>query len=74
MICGYGLLQLQNFKRHLAQLLSEVDQAISEDEEAILCRIKDIVKHYTNIRSVRRIATDLPYVAVDIVRAKKSSS
>lgn len=46
-------LQLHNFKRHLAQLIGDLDDSIAVEENAIISKIKNVVRDYRDVKSVR---------------------
>jgi len=46
-------LQLHNFKRHLAQLIGDLDDSITAEEDAIISRVKNIARDYRDVKAVR---------------------
>ena len=52
MWCFYPSLQLHNFKRHLAQLIGELDDSIEAEEEAIISKVKNMTRDYRDVKEV----------------------
>lgn len=43
--------KLHNFKRHLAQLIGDLDDSIAAEEDAIISKLKKIVRDYRDVKS-----------------------
>lgn len=43
--------KLHNFKRHLAQLIGELDDSIAAEEDAIISRVKNISRDYRDVKA-----------------------
>lgn len=52
-------MQLHNFKRHLAQMIGDVDDSIAAEEDAIISKVKKIVRDYRDVKSVRTTCIQL---------------
>ena len=50
-------LQLHNFKRHLAQLIGDLDDSIAAEEDAIVSKVKNVVRDYRDVKSVSALVT-----------------
>lgn len=50
-------LQLHNFKRHLAQLIGDLDDSIAAEEDAIVSKVKNVVRDYRDVKSVSALFT-----------------
>lgn len=50
-------LQLHNFKRHLAQLIGDLDDSIAAEEDAIVSKVKSVVRDYRDVKSVSALVT-----------------
>lgn len=50
-------LQLYNFKRHLAQLIGDLDDSIAAEEDAIVSKVKNVVRDYRDVKSVSTLVT-----------------
>lgn len=50
-------LQLHNFKRHLAQLIGDLDDSIAAEEDAIISKVKNVVRDYKDVKSVGAFVT-----------------
>ena len=48
----YLSLQLHNFKRHLAQLIGELDDSVAAEEDAIISKVKNITRDYRDVKAV----------------------
>ena len=45
-------LQLHNFKRHLAQLIGDLDDSVAAKEDVIISRVKNISRDYRDVKAV----------------------
>ena len=45
-------LQLHNFKRHLAQLIGDLDDSVAAEEDVIISRVKNISRDYRDVKAV----------------------
>ena len=49
---AFSLLQLHNFKRHLAQLIGDLDDSVAAEEDVIISRVKNMSRDYRDVKAV----------------------